>query len=82
MSKIIVPIEMPETCGECPFRSGPIEIPVKHGLYKKVSHCQFAPGWLEDPWRDLKWMVDNKEDWCPLEPAETEYVELGGFKGG
>lgn len=70
MSKIIVPIDMPETCMDCPFRSGLIEIPVKHGLYKKVSHCRFAPEEIEDPWRNIYWQRDNREDWCPLEPVE------------
>lgn len=28
MSKIIVPIEMPETCLDCPFRMGTAEIHV------------------------------------------------------
>lgn len=79
MPKIIVPIEMPGTCAECPFILGPDYFPANDGLYKRVACCKFAPGWLEDPWRDLKWMLDNKEDWCPLEPAEIEDTELGGF---
>lgn len=72
MSKIIVPIEMPEACAECPFRE-PIEyFPAGGGLYKKFSCCYFAPDPLEDPWRDIRWQMKNKEDWCPLELAEDD----------
>lgn len=72
MPKIIVPIEMPKTCSDCPFHM-PIEyFPAGDGLYKKISSCRFAPDWLEDPWRSVQWQLDNKEDWCPLENVETE----------
>lgn len=70
MSKIIVPIEMPNVCAECPFREPTEYFPAGDGLYKKFSCCQFAPDSLEDPWRSVRWQMDNKEDWCPLEPAE------------
>lgn len=74
MVKIIVPIEMPETCLDCPFRNGPIEIPVGDGLYKKISYCRFAPEEIEDPWRNVQWQANNKEDWCPLAPVEENSV--------
>lgn len=72
MSKIIVPIEMPETCSECFFRTPTEYIHVGDGLYKKIVRCQFASDSLGDPWRDIRWQMDNKEDWCPLEPAEED----------
>lgn len=72
MSKIIVPIEMPKTCFECPFRVSSEYFYIGDGVYKKISHCQFAPDSLEDPWRNVQWQMENKEDWCPLEPAKTE----------
>lgn len=72
MSKIIVPIEMPEACAYCRFRTTSEYIQVGDGLYKRISCCQFAPDWLEDPYRDVRWQMENKEDWCPLEPAEAE----------
>lgn len=72
MSKIIVPIEMPETCSVCPFRTTSEYIQVGDGLYKRISCCQFAPDSLEDPWRNVQWQMKNKEDWCPLEPVGAE----------
>lgn len=72
MSKIIVPIEMPETCSECPFRTSSEFFLRATDFIKKFSCCQFAPDSLEDPWRDVRWQLMNKEDWCPLEPAEAE----------
>lgn len=72
MPKIIVPIEMPETCALCPFREPSEFFPAGDGLYKKFSCCIFAPDSLEDPWRDVRWQVNNKEDWCPLESAKED----------
>lgn len=72
MSKIIVPIEMPGTCSECPFRTPSEYFHMGDGLYKKISRCQFAPESLEDPWRNINWQIYNREDWCPLKPAEAE----------
>lgn len=72
MSKIIVPIEMPGTCAVCPFRTPSEYFSAGDGLYKKISHCQFAPDWVEDPWRNINWQIYNKEDWCPLEPAKED----------
>ena len=74
MSKIIVPIEMPETCLDCPFRMGTAEVHVGDGLYKKISCCRFAPEEIEDPWRSIYWQRDNREDWCPLESVEENSV--------
>lgn len=65
---IIVPdLEMPLNCLECIFKLPATELVVgKGGLYKKISHCRFAPKSIEDPWRDLQWMSENKEEYCPL----------------
>lgn len=62
----IVPLEMPQTCIECPFRSHDEEFSVGTGLYKKINRCLIAPEEIEDPYRDLIWQIDNKEKWCPL----------------
>lgn len=75
MVKIIVPIEMPETCLDCPFRGASEFIVYSLGdevLYKKISRCKFAPKEIEDPWRNVQWQANNKEDWCPLEPVEED----------
>lgn len=62
MSKIIVPIEMPEACAYCRFRTTSEYIQVGDGLYKRISCCQFAPDWLEDPYRDICWEGWNSDD--------------------
>ena len=72
MSKIIVPIEMPETCSGCLFHSPNIFIPALTGHRTTVGRCQFSPESAEDPWRDVQWQMENKEDWCPLKRVESE----------
>lgn len=62
--------DKPEDCLACPFLSKLEEFSVgTDGLYKKVGYCKFAqvirPD-LEDPWRDLKWLFNNTETWCPI----------------
>lgn len=71
MCKVIVPMEMPATCGECPFCGDTQELAIGKGVYKKIGRCRLAPEEIEDPWRDIYWQVFNKEKWCPLE----EYVD-------
>ena len=62
----IVPIDMPVSCIECPFHS-PFEFfKNSDDTYSKASRCIFAPEEIEDPWRDASWMVNHKEEWCPL----------------
>lgn len=70
MSKIIVPIEMPETCSECYFRSSFEEFGVGSGFYRKISRCLLAPNDMEDTWRDIHWQIEHRETWCPLEEVE------------
>lgn len=70
MDKAILVIDMPKNCAEC-FLSGDIqELMVGNGLYKKIARCLLAEN-IEDPWRDLIWQLDNKEEWCPLKPVEN-----------
>lgn len=59
-------MEMPSNCLECQFISKLEEIPVGEFLYKKIGHCVFAPDSIEDPWRDVTWLMRYKEDYCPL----------------
>lgn len=59
-------LEMPCNCLECWFRSPFEEIGVGVGLYKKISRCWFAPEDIEDPWRDVTWQVNHREEFCPL----------------
>ena len=66
MMAYIVPTEIPKCCAECPFRTPYEEQLVKIGLYRKISHCVFAPEEIDDIYRDIVWMCDNKEEWCPL----------------
>ena len=65
MSKAIAVIDMPKTCAECFFCCTIQEISVGNGLYKKVGKCSLAKD-IEDPWRDIYWQVEHKEEWCPL----------------
>ena len=70
MPKIIVPIEMPDTCSECYFR-GPIEeFGVGSGFYRKISRCLLAPDSMADPYKDICWQMEHRETWCPLELME------------
>lgn len=64
----IVPFEIPSTCSECAFHSEYKDFYVSDvGMYKKISHCMFANCLeIDDPYRDIVWMIYNKEDWCPL----------------
>ena len=66
MGTYVPDLEMPCCCLECPFLLPLQEITVDLGLYKKISHCCFADPEIEDPWRDTIWLLDNKEEWCPL----------------
>ena len=66
----IVPLEMPQTCGDCPFRSSDKELNVGTGLYKRINRCLIAPEEIEDPYRDEFWQIANKEKWCPLKAIE------------
>lgn len=75
MSKgFVVPEEMPSCCAECPFHTEYEEWSVEPGLYKKIARCIFAPEENEDPYRDILWMLDHKEEWCPLIPIEYNKI--------
>ena len=65
MNKAIAIIDMPETCAECFFCCTMQEISVGNGLYKKIGKCSLAKD-IEDPWRNIWWQVEHKEEWCPL----------------
>ncbi len=62
----IVPSELPTCCADCFFHTSYEDISVGNGLYKKISRCIFAPERIEDPWRNVTWMIENKEEWCPI----------------
>lgn len=66
MSKAVVIIDMPRTCGECIFSGDSQELLLGKGLYKKIARCRIAPEEIEDPWRDVYWQIYHKEKWCPL----------------
>ena len=72
MNKVIAIINMPKTCCECFFCCTIEEIPVGNGLYKKVGKCSLAKD-VEDPWRDIHWLINHKESWCPLKPIPEKY---------
>lgn len=72
MRKAIAIIDMPETCGECLFCSAIIEMYVGNGFYKKFGKCVLAKD-IEDPWRNVHWQSEHKEDWCPLKEIPEKY---------
>ena len=75
MSKAIALLDMPSTCTECFFNGASQYFHTDNNLYKKVGRCLIAPDDIEDPWRDVHWQLDNKEEWCPLKPVpEEQYV--------
>lgn len=59
-------MEMPYSCSECPFLSKYTEVTLRTGIYKKIAHCIFAPDTIEDPWRDMAWLIAKTEPYCPL----------------
>ena len=65
-------LDMPCSCLECWFRSKPEELRAGIGLYKKISRCLLAPKDIEDPWRDVMWQIDHREDFCPLVQMKGE----------
>lgn len=75
MSKAIAIIDMPETCGECLFCSALTEMYLGNGFYKKFGKCMLAKD-IEDPWRNVYWQSEHKEDWCPLKPVPEKIPEF------
>ena len=69
MDKAILVIDMPDTCSDCYFCSNPTTVSVGNGLFKKISKCVLAKDDIEDPWRNIYWQMEHKEDWCPLKSA-------------
>lgn len=76
MNKAIAIIDMPETCGECFFCCTIEEISVGNGLYKKIGKCSLTKD-IENPWRDIWWQVEHKEDWCPLKELPNRIICFG-----
>lgn len=74
MKGYVVPESLPRYCADCPFRSKYEELMVEPGLYKKISRCVFTPDEIEDPYRDIRWMCNHKEEWCPLIPIEYDKI--------
>lgn len=68
----IVPMDMPETCIDCPMLQKAEDEPLGKGMYKKISKCPIAPKEVEDPYHDLYWLVNNKPEWCPLKEVKGE----------
>lgn len=71
MDKAIAIIDMPTTCAECFFCCTMQEISVGNGLYKKMGKCSLAKD-IKDPWRNIWWQVEHKEEWCPLKSVPEE----------
>ncbi len=67
---VIKGLEAPETCSECFLRMPPTLIAKESNLYKYVSRCSRAPDSIKDPWRDIMWQLDHKEDFCPIFDAK------------
>lgn len=77
MDKAIAIIDMPETCGECLFCSAITEMYLGNGFYKKFGKCVLAKD-IEDPWRNVYWQSEHKEEWCPLKPV-PEKIDIPDF---
>ena len=72
MGVYVPDMPMPDNCGECRFRSKYMYIPAKSGLYKMVACCSFAPGDIEDPWRDSIILSAIRAPYCPLIEMKVE----------
>lgn len=67
---VLIDMEMPKSCSECPFVRRPELVSAKErGLYEYISCCNKAPDEIDDPWRSIIWQSKNRETWCPLKPV-------------
>lgn len=71
----IVPMEMPKTCIGCPFLSKAEELPISDWTYEKIRGCTIAPEEIEDSYHNLRWLVNNKPEWCPLKEVKGKADE-------
>ena len=71
---IIVPIDMPEVCGECLYKSAYEEVCVngRDGLYKHIARCMLQPEEIEDGYKTSTWLSHNRFPWCPLKPYRED----------
>lgn len=70
-------LEMPVTCCECIFSGDVQELGVEGGLYKKIAKCLLADSiGIEDPWRESRWQLSNREAWCPLTEVKVPHGRL------
>lgn len=77
MAKVAFVFDEPETCSECCFLSGTDYIidgshyPNDY-LYRRIAACKIAPQSVEDPWKEVNWLANNKPEWCPLKPVKED----------
>lgn len=75
MAKVAFVFDEPKTCLDCPFHGKPEYIPdydANDHLYRKIAKCKITPDSVEDPWKEVHWLANNKPEWCPLKPVEEE----------
>lgn len=71
---IVKGMDMPECCAACPFKEPytTVQVPGMRGYYRLISKCCMAPESIEDPYRTSDWMLDHRENWCPLGVSEPD----------
>jgi hypothetical protein len=80
MTGVFVPdMEMPCACIECPFMDKMEEVMIAQGTYRKISRCVFASKYDVDPWRNVSWLAEHKEPWCPLVRVDAVPLEANSI---
>lgn len=64
MSKVMLIMDNPNACIECPLRYESEEISIGVFEYKRLYSCRKAPDYAEDIY--LEDILHKKPDWCPL----------------
>lgn len=71
MSKVILIIDKPNACVDCPFHFEAEKISTGVFQYKLLFACRYAPSDVEDFY--LENIMDEKPDWCPLRDVPDKY---------
>lgn len=67
MDKSILVVDTPKNCRECCFCGDIQRIYSDKENYKEIARCLLVEE-INSVWRNIFWLMNNKEDWCPLKP--------------
>ena len=75
MAKVAFVFEEPKTCSDCYFLGAICYIrdhDFDESLYRRIANCKIAPRSVDDPFKEVSWLCNNKPDWCPLKPVKED----------